>query len=349
MLEEDYFNVNNSLSEDNYKVFLRFAGDLGYPEFGISEGIRTCDFSHLPNSDLIDFDDLNPNILMDLPSAVKNFIRKEIPDLYHQIMITLSQKDLSKDTRVFVNRFTDYLRYLNTGKRNPIQRDYNFLNYVVAFASKPSVFECLLNQIAKDNEVKLLQWQILLEELIDFSSDFDACKKFAAQIITETTSYKYSEQLQSSIRVNDWTGYLPVKLVKNILDENQSFIEIGGNLTYFSVKKSDLPNIEAYDKFKSLMPRIKVVFPEIESVFFDEDGFYERKILVISYNSITDIRKKAFNSLISYILNKNNVDLNADRINDFFFSSVESFLTINDVFEKNSSNPDGLDSTNFKL
>lgn len=346
MVEQGFFEPQNPLHGENYKYFIKFSGDLGYPEFGIVEGIRTGDFSHLPNSDLIDFDDLNPNVLLDLPTSVKNFVKKEIPDLHHQIQVTLSQKALTNnDTRVFINRLTDYIRFLNEAKKRPIQRDYDFLNYVISFASKPSVFNAFMSQVEKDSELKLTQWQILLEELIVFSEDFEFCKKFAAQIILGTTKYEYSEQLQSAVRGTSWKGFLPVKFIKNILSDS-SFVEIGASLTYFSVKENDLLNVLAFQKFKDLMPRIRVIFPEIESVCFSSDQFYQRKLMTIVYGGFTDMRKKTFSSLLSYIINKSNSEFSADKINDSFFNSIDSFLSINEMFEKNGTAFDGKDSNN---
>lgn len=325
--------------DDGRKKFIQFAEDLGYPEFGLFEGMILGDFSYLPNSDLIDFNDLNPSILKNLPNDVANFIKKEIPDLYHQIYLTLALKDYSnKNLSFFLNSFTNYVNFLRQDKkRKPIQRDYDFLSYVIDLVSRPTYFSFLLDKIAEDEEKLVFQWKNLLTELVLLSSDFDKCKKFTSQIIISTTRYSYTDFLQSAILTQNWKGYLPDKVLKSIDNKSSSFIEIGSHCTFFSVKSDDLKNVEVLDKIKLLAPKLRVIFPEIYSLQIDEETFFQRKVLIVNYSAFVDIKKKSFNTFFSSIINPLNDVVQVDKFNDLVLNTLESVISISDVFEKGSA------------
>ena len=333
-----YFNLKrkNGFDSDGHKKFIQFAGDLGYPEFGLLEGMRLGDFSYLPNSDLINFNDLNPSILKNLPEDVAVFIKKEIPDLYHQIYLTLALKDYTnKNLSFFLNSFTNYVNFLrHDKKRKPIQRDYDFLNYVIDLVSRPTYFSYLLDKIAEDEDKLIFQWKTLLTELVLLSSGFDKCKKFTAQIITSTTKYNYSDLLRSTILSQNWKGYLSDKLLKSIDNKSSSFIEIGSNCTFFSVKTDDLNNVAVLDKITLLIPRLRVIFPEIYYFNIDEDTFFQRRVLILNYASLIDMKKKAFNTFFSSIINPLNDIVSVDKFNENILNSLYSVIAISEVLDK---------------
>ena len=240
MEEQGYFR-EDSHDAESVRSFVSFAELLGYPEFGLSEGMKNRDFSYLPNTDFINYSDLKEEIFVIIPLDVLQFIRKELPDFYHQVSISLAMKSFAKDSHDdILNELNKYFNFFKN-KRNPKQGEYEFINYVIDFLSEPSKFKILVNSICDNKDGQM--WEIFLHSLLSFNDGSDKIKKFSSHLIVATSALEYQDFLVKKIFETNWDKMLSPKFLKNINPKSDSFIEVSSNSVYFSVKGTDLNHL----------------------------------------------------------------------------------------------------------